>query len=615
MPLGETCPRANAGDHQDGPGPSTPPKGKQGVATNGCTNPSCSHLPIEIRRLHNRGNKQIGLHRGCCGGYPTEKGGDGHKPGCPNAKKVKSLLDIFDMGSEMGSFFVSISAKARHVPGRHTDTAAGANSGTDWMGTLETWATSTAGINAKNAVMECGGRQRWKHLHFILDGYLKYSEQSAKRLRAALRKLLSMGSKFGEIEGTVCVKPVSNRGGLLEYMSKDVAKPHFRMFSTNGETSREIYADLLRQKTIRDGTSFGFSGLMLKRSELLGWWLRRLDDNGWACVDMASWNWVLREIQSGEIRLHSNWALPSDANHAGIDFERMNRWARITVDPSAATERDIAVIATGSARRGPDDHVIEESGEVEDPELVSGSVFNPRFRGPGLPSCIELFKSDDGGSRKTAPPANPAPYFPRALRPQDLRRWQHAATRLFDQPEDPVLGRDMIVLHEGEGGMGKSVLAQYMEERMQACVLGGEHENMLYLLKQWIEGRGHGPKIVVVDLSRSTAESQWPWRTLEDIKNGSASAGKYQSKRLRFARPHVVILSNQPPPGVGTDISADRVIAVELRGFAQELENGTAPPANTRELRLFPGVETYTAACPPRKKQRCCIPPDSGGFF
>lgn len=109
-------------------------------------------------------------------------------------------------------------------------------------------------------------------------------------------------------------------------------------------------------------------------------------------------------------------------------------------------------------------------------------------------------------------------------------------------------------------------------------------------MAEWI-GINGDPAIIVVDLARHDAKINWTG--IEAIKNGEIFCGKYQSTTLSFPRPQVLVLANVPPMGVGTEISVDRVIGVEIRNFITALRVGNRPPANLDELKAFPSVTLY----------------------
>jgi len=114
--------------------------------------------------------------------------------------------------------------------------------------------------------------------------------------------------------------------------------------------------------------------------------------------------------------------------------------------------------------------------------------------------------------------------------------------------------------------------------------------DMLHIVANAIS-EGRTPRTVVVDLSRN--EDHVPWAAIEQCKNGVIVSGKYQSRVYNIDRPHVIILANQPAPNVGRDISADRIIQIELREFIVRLDIAAAAPTAYDELRVFPSVRTF----------------------
>lgn len=137
-----------------------------------------------------------------------------------------------------------------------------------------------------------------------------------------------------------------------------------------------------------------------------------------------------------------------------------------------------------------------------------------------------------------------------------------------------------------------------------------------------MDEREKDPPILVFDFSRS--DSFVPWDTIESLLNGEVSSTKYNGRALSIDRPHVVCFANRPPPDVGAKVSADRVIDISLRHFAEGLEDILLHeiPDTLDDLRRrtqdggFPGVTLYDDYYPevPSAHGPDSTPPDSGLF-
>ena len=100
-------------------GAATPaPKKKGKNRITGCTNPRCQHLAIDLRAMHRASRKDVGLHLGCCAGYPQIQGGCGHEPGCKNsvAEKSKAKNAVFNQGPGVVHLFGAITVNGAHIP-------------------------------------------------------------------------------------------------------------------------------------------------------------------------------------------------------------------------------------------------------------------------------------------------------------------------------------------------------------------------------------------------------------------------------------------------------------------------------------------------------------------
>jgi len=139
-----------------------------------------------------------------------------------------------------------------------------------------------------------------------------------------------------------------------------------------------------------------------------------------------------------------------------------------------------------------------------------------------------------------------------------MRPEQLAVADKYNEPEDPVFGRQIHWYWEEQGGWGKSVLTKYMVDTMEAIVIGGAKESdVLCGVTAALEKKD--VPIVIVDVPR---HGNVCYRAIEKIKDGCFFNTKYESSMVRFNSPHILVFSNEPPDE--TRFSADRWVVTEL---------------------------------------------------
>lgn len=124
------------------------------------------------------------------------------------------------------------------------------------------------------------------------------------------------------------------------------------------------------------------------------------------------------------------------------------------------------------------------------------------------------------------------------------RPWQkEIKEEILGNPDE----RSIICIVGPQGGEGKSSLAEHMEKYFKAFVCDyADDTNLPTQINNWLI-RGGNMDIVIIDLSRTTTVSNEFYSTIEKIKNGKISIKKYNSNKINFKKPHVVILSNTYP--------------------------------------------------------------------
>ena len=128
-----------------------------------------------------------------------------------------------------------------------------------------------------------------------------------------------------------------------------------------------------------------------------------------------------------------------------------------------------------------------------------------------------------------------------------LRPWQKDAFALFQCPADD---RTVTWIYDKHGDAGKSWFQNYVEayygyNRVFRCDFRIKHRDMCNILRK--------TSLATVDIflfndSRSVVGKDLGYRILEDIKDGAATASKYDNKIIKFKTPnHIMIFSNSFP--------------------------------------------------------------------
>ena len=128
-----------------------------------------------------------------------------------------------------------------------------------------------------------------------------------------------------------------------------------------------------------------------------------------------------------------------------------------------------------------------------------------------------------------------------------LRPWQEAALKLFDYPSE----RQVIWITGRQGYEGKSYFQSYVESyfgyhRVARVDLRIKHANVCNVLKKRSLATAD---IFLFNDSRSiSGEELNLYRILEDIKDGQATASKYDNNNIRFKTPNIVMVFSNGYP-------------------------------------------------------------------
>ena len=138
----------------------------------------------------------------------------------------------------------------------------------------------------------------------------------------------------------------------------------------------------------------------------------------------------------------------------------------------------------------------------------------------------------------------------------ELRPWQEEALKLIDNPPE----REVIWITGRQGNEGKTWFQCYTESyfgfhRVARVDLRIKHKNVCNVLKKRSLG---GVDIFLFNDSRSVSgEELNMYRILEDIKDGQATASKYDNDNIRFKTPNTLMVFSNGYPNT-RKLSRDR---------------------------------------------------------
>ena len=141
---------------------------------------------------------------------------------------------------------------------------------------------------------------------------------------------------------------------------------------------------------------------------------------------------------------------------------------------------------------------------------------------------------------------------------KELRPWQEQALKLIEHPSE----RQVIWITGRQGNEGKTWFQCYLESyfgfnRVFRTDLRIKHANVCNILKK----RNLGTvDIFLFNDSRSVTDEEMNlYRILEDIKDGQATASKYNNDNIRFKTPNIVMVFSNCYPNT-KKLSKDRWI-------------------------------------------------------
>jgi hypothetical protein len=131
---------------------------------------------------------------------------------------------------------------------------------------------------------------------------------------------------------------------------------------------------------------------------------------------------------------------------------------------------------------------------------------------------------------------------------EKLRPDQKIVADYFREPEDALFGRTITWIWEPDGNWGKSVLTKYfLDSHNLSCLpVASKSNDAFFQIAKHVEEHGEGPDIVIYDIPRCMND-YISYQSIEKIKDGCFSSGKYESCCVRINSPHIICFSNETP--------------------------------------------------------------------
>lgn len=118
-----------------------------------------------------------------------------------------------------------------------------------------------------------------------------------------------------------------------------------------------------------------------------------------------------------------------------------------------------------------------------------------------------------------------------------LLEWQ---LEIAEELRQPVNRRIIRWIYDPKGNSGKSFFAEWAEINLDAHVTeNGKTADMAHAFEI--------KPIIIIEIPRDTNPEDINYRVMEKMKDGRLFATKYQSRRIRFPKPHLLVLANMLP--------------------------------------------------------------------
>lgn len=116
---------------------------------------------------------------------------------------------------------------------------------------------------------------------------------------------------------------------------------------------------------------------------------------------------------------------------------------------------------------------------------------------------------------------------------------------LFEHDLDfKKFSRSITWIYDSRSEWGKSVWAAHVVDFHKGLMVGGKETDMLYGFYDFIKKEGKCDNLII---NQTFSKDKISYNALESLKDGNFFNSKYESGAIRFARPNIVVLSNNMP--------------------------------------------------------------------
>ena len=419
-----------------------------------------------------------------------------------------------------------------------------------WLGILDNELCTNPRHGKCHLCREVGkGKEQERH-HWVVETDMADTDESHELHRELLN---ATGCRIQS--KTARANAESSVEGLLEHLSKDLGKRTFDWKSNCVAAADVIENDRLHEEEHPEAWADGL--VVLQPTDVLAWCKSSAKVNGTTNVGGFGNQMLWGIIWERNVTFHSEFYTAPGG--AGLDPVRSAIQWRVMHETEAVDEVDCATMLFGNG------HVCMVTanqchGERHCPgRAVFDRDLNALKRKQALDRSV-------GGALETNLKRikDAAVDFARGIQRQErlgldsLKDWQLKSWLEAISHAPKRHHRHLRWHHESAGNAGKSHYLAFLAQKALTCLLASDNErDCLCALAQWMDAHdGHTPHVVAFDFARADAANA-PCKLMEMLSNGFACNLKRESRVMRLAKCHVLVMSNSPP-AANAPVSADR---------------------------------------------------------
>jgi len=280
-------------------------------------------------------------------------------------------------------------------------------------------------------------------------------------------------------------------------------------------------------------------------------------------------------LQNKQVKLHPD-VVSSKVNSSAMNLALFPTFQKVFDSPAALNRVDLAYIVFGA-------DATNKLRQRHDPpdELQIPGFYSPLLAGvPRANANAGNIRAKQKEIKKRLLVRQRPTRAP--MRLEDLLPWQRKVVNLLRHGSHEQQ-RHLFWLHNERGYVGKSTLAAFLCERLDALILTAADEadilNAIY--DDFVTNGRKGRLIYIMDIPRAAGATA-PYQTIEKLLSGRLVNTKYVGDNMYIDPCLVVVLANQPPDREGT-WSKDRLYTndkvstvIDLAGVEKECDERRA---------------------------------------